>query len=178
MEVNQPEEHYGLFVFIYPSPFHAPYLFPPCIRSLATCSPFVSSLAAFLLNSLSSLPFFLSYSVISFAVHAFRTITLFFFFVFPCSFYFHSLLLPLSSCIYCNSEMWRNTTNTDVTKYDEYRGNAPTYPAFCVVSDCVTFGQCPVTEHVLPRHAVNECWVCSTNFETVPGRLFRAAVVW
>ena len=59
---------------------------------------------------------FLSFSVLSFAVHAFRTVSFYFYFyffifiVFRCSRYFHSLLLPLFFCVYCNPEITgRNT---------------------------------------------------------------------
>ena len=159
----------GITVFIYPSPFHVSYLFLPYLLtyfvscSLSKCSPFFSSLTSFLLNSLSSTVLSLSSSVLSFAVHAFRTVSWFIFFFFRCSLCFHCLFVCLLQY------------GAHQTKYVAFAGNAPTSPAFCVVIGYVTFGQWPVTEHV--SLASSECWVCYRNVSKtlVRGRPFLAA---
>jgi hypothetical protein len=69
--------------------------------------------SSFLLNSLPSLSFLY---LLPFCPSLFMLSVLYlcscFFVVFPCFMYFHSLLLPLFSCVYCSSEIRRNTTNT------------------------------------------------------------------
>lgn len=66
-----------------------------------------------------------------------------------------SLSLPLCY-LYCNSEItWRNMTNTQ----EMLQLNA----AFCVVSNYVAFGCCPVTERVSLHRAVNVGFVLRTS---------------
>ena len=153
-------------MFIYPSPFHASYLFLPCLRScfvsssLSKCSPFVSSLTSFLLNSLSSMPFlyFLPFCPSLFMLSI----------LYLCScFFFLSFHVPFISILFCylsfpvfivirRSEKIRRIRRkcTDLSGILCRQWLRHIWP---VASDWARFAP-----------PCRECWVCSTNLASRP----------
>jgi hypothetical protein len=102
-------------VFIYPSPFHASCLFLPCLRSCFKFFIQVLSIRLFSYFILIKFPVasaLSSSSVLSFAVHAFCTVSLLMYFFSLSMFPLFPFCFAASVFLcYCNSEIERNTTN-------------------------------------------------------------------